>query len=487
MAERVATLSDLCAGFGVCLRDAKVADLVTDSRAASPNSLFVAVAGHAQRGADFVADALARGACAILADQELDVPEHIGLAVVDDVRAALGVIAMRFFGTDKLDQRVLAVTGTNGKTSTVRLLVQVLSGLGQAAASVGTMGFQLPNSCSPTRNTTPDVVEIHRFLASASEQNVGWVALEASSHGLVQNRLGGLRITTAAITNITQDHLDYHGTMADYIAAKAKILALPGLRTVVLDLDDPEVLALRNGVPADVQVVGFTLGNAAGADVSVVADYYAEGTRATVRLEGRDYHLELPLVGEFYLRNTLTALLILWSEGLNFEDLIAAARGLRGVEGRLERVASGSDIAVFVDYAHTPDAIARVLQVVRPTVENDLWVVFGCGGDRDISKRSLMGEAAAAGADWVVLTSDNPRSEVPAKILDHIQAGCPNARLVIEDREAAIKAAIAMALPGDTLVIAGKGHETEQIIGDVAYPFSDVEVARSALALRKCA
>jgi UDP-N-acetylmuramyl-tripeptide synthetase len=178
---------------------------------------------------------------------------------------------------------------------------------------------------------------------------------------------------------------------------------------------------------------------------------------------------------------------VLLSEGLSFESLIAAAGCLRGVEGRLERVGSDGDVVVYVDYAHTPDAIARVLQVVRPTVKNDLWVVFGCGGDRDTSKRSLMGQAAAAGADWVVLTSDNPRSEAPSKILEAIKAGCPNPRLVIEDRAAAIKAAIAMALPGDTLVIAGKGHETEQIIGDVAYPFSDREVAKAALALRECA
>jgi UDP-N-acetylmuramyl-tripeptide synthetase len=487
MAERLLMLSKLCAGLGSCLRDAKVTDIVTDSRSAGPGSLFVAVPGYTHNGTDFVSDAVARGASAILAGQELHVPEHVGLAVVGDVRAVLGVIAKRFFGTDELGQRTLAVTGTNGKTSTVRLLAQLLKTLDQAAATVGTLGFQLPTSCSPTRNTTPDVVETHRFLASAAAQNVRWVALEASSHGLAQHRLAGLSITTAAVTNITQDHLDYHGTMVEYIAAKAKILELPELRTVVLDLDDPEVRALRDRVSPDLQVIGFTLGHVAGADVAVVADYHAEGTRATVRLKGCDYRLELPLVGEFYLRNTLTALLMLWSEGLSFDELVAAAGRLQGVAGRLERVGAESDIAVFVDYAHTPDAITRVLQVVRPTVQNDLWVVFGCGGDRDTSKRSLMGKAAATGADWVVLTSDNPRSEDPSKILGDIQTGCPNARLVIEDREVAIKAAIASALPGDTLVIAGKGHETEQIIGDIAYPFSDVDVAQAALALRKCA
>jgi UDP-N-acetylmuramyl-tripeptide synthetase len=487
MAKRAFTLSQLCADLGRCLGDAQVNDIVTDSRAVSPGCLFVAVPGHQRNGAQFVQDALTRGASAVIANEELELPDHIGLVVVDDVRAALGVIATRFFETDKHDLRTLTVTGTNGKTSTVQLLAQLLTALNQSAATVGTLGFTMPDSYRPTSNTTPDVVEIHRFLAQAADQQVGWAALEASSHGLAQNRLAGLPITTAAVTNITQDHLDYHGTMGEYIAAKAKILELPELRTVVLDLDDPEVRALRDQVSPDLQVIGFTLGHVAGADVAVVADYHAEGTRATVRLKGCDYRLELPLVGEFYLRNTLTALLMLWSEGLSFDELVAAAGRLQGVAGRLERVGAESDIAVFVDYAHTPDAITRVLQVVRPTVQNDLWVVFGCGGDRDTSKRSLMGKAAAKGADWVVLTSDNPRSEDPSKILGDIQTGCPNARLVIEDREVAIKAAIASALPGDTLVIAGKGHETEQIIGDIAYPFSDVDVAQAALALRKCA
>ena len=487
MVERVANLSDLCAGLGLCLRDAQVSDIVTDSRAVMSGSLFVAVPGYSLKGSHFVDDAVARGASAVVADEELDLPEHLGLVVVTDVRAVLGLIASRFFGTDQHQLRTLAVTGTNGKTSTVQLLAQLLDALGELAATVGTLGFQRPGFLKSTSNTTPDVVEIHRFLASAALQQVRWCALEASSHGLVQNRLAGLSITTAAITNITQDHLDYHGTMAEYIAAKAKILTLPGLRSVVLDMDNPEVRALYHQVPANVQVVTFSLGDVGNVDVAVTAKYHAEGTRAIVRLKGHEYRLELPLIGEFYLRNTLTALLMLWAEGLRFDDLLKAVEKLQGVAGRLERVGLDSDVAVYVDYAHTPDAITRVLQVVRPTVNNDLWVVFGCGGDRDTSKRPLMGQAAAAGADWVVLTSDNPRSEDPESILHDIQVGCPNARLVIQDRATAIRAAIAAASPGDTLVIAGKGHETEQIIGDVALPFSDVDVAEAALALRKCA
>ncbi len=487
MAERLFSLSELCGDLGHCLRDAQVTDIVTDSRAVLPGSLFVAVPGHARKGAHFVADALARGASAILADEPLESPEHIGLVVVSDVRAALGIVAMRFFGTDKHELRTIAVTGTNGKTSTVRLIAQLLEALDQAAATVGTLGFQLPDSLRTTKNTTPDVVETHRFLASAIAHKVRWAALEASSHGLVQNRLAGLNVTTAAITNITQDHLDYHGTMEEYVAAKAKILNLPGLCNVVLDLDNPAVRALRKQVPLNVQVLGFSLDGATEADVQVSALYHAMGTEATLRLRGREYQLELPLVGEFYLRNTLSALLMLWAEGLPFEDLVAAAERLQGVVGRLQRVEQDSDVAVYVDYAHTPDAITRVLQVLRPTVKNDLWVVFGCGGDRDKAKRPLMGQAAIAGADWVVLTSDNPRSEAASEILKDIQAGCSKARLVIEDRAVAIETAILMALPGDTLVIAGKGHEIEQIIGDVAYPFSDVDVAQAALAMRKCA
>lgn len=487
MVKPTLLLSELCRDLGRCLRDAEVVDLVTDSRAASLGCLFVAVPGHKQHGSAFIQDAIDRGASAVLTQHDIDLPDRIGLVIVDDVRAVLGIIAARLFATARHDQHLLAVTGTNGKTSTVQLIAQLLTHLNCKAGTVGTLGFQLPSGERPTRNTTPDVVEIHRYLADAASEAVSWVALEASSHGLAQQRLAGLQIGTAAITNITQDHLDYHGSMADYIAAKAQIIELPSLNTLVMDLDDPEVRRLRAGVPAHIRVLGFSLVHGRDADVVVKPRYHALGTEARLQLDEQDLVLQLPLVGEFYLRNTLTALLMLWAEGFALEDLIRAASRLEGVPGRLERVEPESDVAVYVDYAHTPDAIARVLQVLRPTVANDLWVVFGCGGDRDASKRPLMGQAALSGADWVVLTSDNPRSEDPVQILNDIQKGCPNPRLVLADRAKAIEMAIVTAAAGDTLVIAGKGHETEQVIGDVAYPFSDVATAKAALSLRKCA
>jgi UDP-N-acetylmuramoyl-L-alanyl-D-glutamate--2,6-diaminopimelate ligase len=434
-----------------------------------------------------VQDALTRGAKGIIAEENLSLPDTVGLVLVDDVRAILGLVAARFFGTFEHNMALLVVTGTNGKTSTVQLIRQLLQALDQRVATVGTLGFQLPESMSVTQNTTPDVVEIHRFLASAAAQQVAWAALEASSHGLVQNRLAGLTVGVAAMTNITQDHLDYHGTMAEYIAAKARILHLSGVHTVVMDLDDAQVRELRSQVPANVRVLGLSLDAVAEADVLVTAEYHAWGTDARMRFEGREVPLRLPLVGEFYLRNTLTAIVMLWAEGFDLAALVRAAGHLKGVPGRLESVAIDSDLAVYVDYAHTPDAITRVLKVLRPTVANDLWVVFGCGGDRDRSKRPLMGRAACEGADWVVLTSDNPRSEDSLSILADIQAGCPNPRFVMQDRAEAIQAAIAAAAPGDTVVIAGKGHETEQLIGQIAYPFSDVAVAQAALAVRKCA
>ena len=487
MADRQMSLSNLLQGIAQPLRDAFVQGIALDSRQVKPGFAFVALSGHEAHGLDYLEDALARGASAVLCDRAVELPYHLGFARVDTLAEELGEIAARFYTAGADRARVMAVTGTNGKTSTVNLIAQLLDRLGQVGASVGTLGFQIANDTVKSNNTTPDIFALHAFMAEAQAQGAHHVAIEASSHGLAQGRMAGLNIRTVAITNITQDHLDYHKSMAAYIEAKAKILDFDVLESVVIDCDDPNARALTAKVSSSLRLTTFSFDAAAEVDVVVVPSYGPTGTRASLFLNGTEVRLETPLVGEFYLRNLITAVLMLVAEGFDLHDLLRASATLAGVPGRLQRVEATGDIQVFVDYAHTPDALSRVLGVLRPAVQNHLWVVFGCGGDRDRSKRALMGDAAAASADKVVLTSDNPRSECPEKILADIsQSQCrPVAQIV--DRKEAIEFAIDAAQPGDIVVLAGKGHETEQVLNDKVIPFSDYQVAFEALNKRACA
>ena len=487
MADLQMSLSDLLQGIAYPVRDARIRGLALDSRQVKPGFAFVALTGHQAHGLEYLEDALNRGASAVLCDRDVQLAPHLGCARVEYLSENLVQLAGRFYGASGDRARVLAVTGTNGKTSTVNLIAQLLERLGRVGASVGTLGFQISEVSHESNNTTPDIFALHAFMVEAQAKGAQHVAIEASSHGLAQGRMSGLNIRVAAITNITQDHLDYHKSMTAYIDAKAKILDFDSLESVVVDCDDPNARALISRVPSAVRLTTFSFDTVAEVDVVVVPSYGATGTRASLFLNGKEMRLETPLVGEFYLRNLITAILMLVAEGFDLQDLLQAAATLVGVPGRLQRVEVTADIQVFVDYAHTPDALSRVLSVLRSAVQNQLWVVFGCGGDRDRSKRPLMGDAAAAGAENVVLTSDNPRSECPLKILDDIaQSRCrPLAQIV--DRKEAIDYAIGSAKPGDIVVLAGKGHETEQILKDKVIPFSDYQVAYGALEKRACA
>ncbi len=487
MADRQMSLSDLLQGIARPVRDASIEGISLDSRQIKPGFAFVALSGHEAHGLDYLEDALARGASAVLCDRAVELPSHLGFARVATLAEELGKIASRFYAASGDRARVMAVTGTNGKTSTVNLIAQLLDRLGHVGASVGTLGFQIADAVVKSNNTTPDIFALHAFMAEAQGKGAQRIAIEASSHGLVQGRMAGLNIRAAAITNITQDHLDYHKSMAAYIEAKAKILDFDTLESVVIDCDDPNARAITAKVSSSVRLATFSFDASAEVDVVVVPSYGPSGTRASLFLNGKEVRLETPLVGEFYLRNLVTAVLMLVAEGFDLHELLRASTTLVGVPGRLQRVEAAGDIQVFVDYAHTPDALSRVLRVLRPTVKNHLWVVFGCGGDRDRSKRPLMGNAAAVNADMVVLTSDNPRSECPEKILADIsQSQCrPVAEIV--DRQEAIEFAIKGAEPGDVVVLAGKGHETEQVLNDKVIPFSDYQVAFDALSKRACA
>ncbi|KZD07016.1 UDP-N-acetylmuramoyl-L-alanyl-D-glutamate--2,6-diaminopimelate ligase [Oceanibaculum pacificum] len=462
------------------LADIDIEGLTADSRQVRPGYLFAALPGSRADGRSFIADAIGRGARAVLAPAGIALDSPVPVIADSNPRRRLARMAARFYGQQPA--HVAAVTGTNGKTSVVDFTRQIWSHLGLKAASVGTLGVIAPDLPSTKGLTTPDPVELHRVLASLAGSGVGFLSMEASSHGLDQYRLDGVRVTAAAFTNLARDHLDYHPDMDAYFQAKTRLfdrVMLPG-GTAVLNADIPQFAALsRVCARRDHKIVSY--GRAAGADLRLVDRLpRSDGQRLGLILNGKAREIELPLAGGFQAMNALAALGLVLASGIALNDALPALESLTGVAGRLERIASlpgGS--AIYVDYAHKPGALETVLTEIRPFVERRLWVVFGCGGDRDRGKRPMMGEIAARLAEMVIVTDDNPRSEDPAAIRAEVMQGCPEAT-EIGDREEAIRAAIAGLEPGDVLVIAGKGHEQGQEIKGETRPFDDAAVARAA-------
>jgi UDP-N-acetylmuramoyl-L-alanyl-D-glutamate--2,6-diaminopimelate ligase len=458
-----------------------VTGLTADSRAVRPGDLFAALPGTRADGRRFIADAVARGAAAVLAPEGTTWPPGVPprpLITDVDARRRLALMAAAFHAVQPAT--IAAVTGTNGKTSTVDFLRQIWAGLhGGRAASLGTLGVIAPGVAPGAGLTTPDPVALHATLAELARGGIAHAAMEASSHGLEQRRLDGVRLAAAGFTTFTRDHLDYHGTMAAYLDAKLRLFdtLLPeGTTAIAHTALPPEALAALGEIAARRRLRLLTAGPG-GTFIDVArAEPRAEGTAVTLRHDGRTRALDLPLVG-FQAGNAVTAAALAIGTGARAEEVFAILPRLAGVRGRVERVAIlPNGAAVYVDYAHTPDAIATVLRALRPHAAGRLAIVFGAGGDRDPGKRAPMGEAAAA-ADRVIVTDDNPRSEDPATIRASVLAGCPRAE-EIGDRRAAIAAAIAGLGPGDIAVIAGKGHEQGQIVGDRVIPFDDATVAR---------
>ena len=460
--------------------------LASDSRDVRPGFLFAALPGTHADGASFVEDAVARGAVAVLGRPGLKAKvEALGVRFVcdDNPRRALSHQAAQFF---KLQPKIIAaVTGTKGKSSVVAFVREIWTTLGKPAASLGTVGLVAPSGETALRHTTPDPIEIHRLLAKLKQDGVDRLALEASSHGLDQFRLDGVEIAAAAFTNITRDHMDYHGDFAHYLAAKLRLfdeLVRPG-GVAVINTD----AAHAEHFLAAAKVRGLkvlTVGEA-GETIRLLSRS-GRGDSQTLNLvhDGRRFDVELPLLGDFQASNALVAAALVIGLGEEPANVFAALAHLKGAPGRLQRVAwAANGASIYVDYAHTPDSLEKVLTAVRPHVSGKLHVVFGCGGDRDKGKRPLMGEAAARFADRVIITDDNPRSEDAAAIRREARSGAPDAR-EIADRGEAISAAIASLEKGDILVIAGKGHETGQIVGTEVKPFSDThEAIRCALSL----
>jgi UDP-N-acetylmuramoyl-L-alanyl-D-glutamate--2,6-diaminopimelate ligase len=462
----------------------EIAGVSADSRAVRPGDLFVAVAGAKTDGLNFVPQALAAGAAAIMAQRTPPTPLPAGVAFikVDDARRALALAAAKFFS--RQPRVIAAVTGTSGKTSVAAFVRQFWTALGHAAASIGTVGLVSPKGEVHGSLTTPDPVALHRSLDQLAGEGVTHLAIEASSHGLDQRRLDGVRVAAGGFTNLSRDHLDYHPTLEAYFAAKLRLftdLIEPGGAAVIsADHEEAEIVATA-ARRRDLRLV--TVGTR-GKGIRLVENRI-EGFAQALALEyaGREYRVRLPLPGEFQVDNALVAAGLVIATGTEPSAAFAALGHLKGAKGRLELVGERNGAPIFVDYAHKPDALAKVLQALRPYASRRLIVVFGCGGDRDQGKRPMMGAIAAKLADRVVVTDDNPRSENPAAIRAAILEAAPGA-LEIGDRREAISRSIEDLRQGDVLLIAGKGHETGQIIGKQVLPFSDHEAVAAALAGR---
>ncbi|HYM01715.1 MAG TPA: UDP-N-acetylmuramoyl-L-alanyl-D-glutamate--2,6-diaminopimelate ligase [Stellaceae bacterium] len=462
--------------------------ITSDSRNVRPGFLFAALAGSRADGGHFVDDAVARGAVAVLTDDparfaaltQRTPPVHILFDA--NPRRRLARMAARFYAPQP--ETLVAVTGTNGKTSVTAFTRQIWQRLGHRAASLGTIGIVGPNFEQPGALTTPDPVTLHRELSILARSNIDHVALEASSHGLDQFRLDGLELSAAAFTNLTRDHLDYHRDMEAYFTAKTRLFTelLPPDGTAVLNIDSPEGERLAALCRQRGQHI-LTFGAAAHADLRLVSARPLDaGQRLSLTVLGEARDIVLPLIGAFQASNALAALGLAIATGAPADRAVDALTLLTGAPGRLEHVATHSNGApVIVDYAHTPDALETVLRALRAHCRGRLVTVFGCGGDRDAGKRPQMGAIADRLADVVIVTDDNPRSEDPALIRRAILAACPKAE-EIADRRAAIERGVALLAPGDLLLIAGKGHERGQIVGAVTHPFDDAVVAREAVA-----
>lgn len=485
----------------------RVVGVKDDSRAVAPGDVFVALAGSATDGVRFVDEALAKGAAAIVAEPREDVGERarragVAFVAVANARAALGHMLARHHGAAERLQ-LLAVTGTNGKTTTTYIVEAMLKAAGRQPGVLGTVEYRFAGVSEPAPLTTPGAALLHSYLSRMVQAGCSDVVMEASSHAIHQDRLAGCRFQVAALTNVTQDHLDYHGTMAAYFDAKARLfselLANDGVGAVFIDRDDGRQMAPR--IRGRVLKLATRLEAAGQADIAVEAHHMdGKGVAATVRTPSGPLELRARLVGEFNLANLIVATGMAYAAGASLAAIAHGVEQLAGVPGRLEVVDNPDGVLCVVDYAHTPDALERALEVLRPLTAARLITVFGCGGDRDPTKRPIMGNIAARQADVAIVTSDNPRTEDPARIIDMILEGVASSpapqRSALEiiaggsgyvveaDRRAAIDLAVRAARAGDVVLIAGKGHEDYQIIGTQKLHFDDRQEARGAFARR---
>ncbi|MCA0753824.1 UDP-N-acetylmuramoyl-L-alanyl-D-glutamate--2,6-diaminopimelate ligase [Paenibacillus sp. N4] len=462
-----------------------------DSRKIVPGSLFICLKGRTVDSHDFAPQAVAGGAAALIVERELalGVPQ----LVVRDSRLAMAVIANHYYRYPSQTLRLIGVTGTNGKTTTTYLIEQILNACGLSSGVIGTIELRYSGRSFPMSGTTPQTLQLQQYLSRMLEAGTQYCAMEVSSHALEQGRVKGCRFRTAVFTNLTQDHLDYHETMNRYAAAKGLFFSRLGnvyaakeqdRSYAVLNADDPLSAAYSELTASEVVTYGID----SDADVRATnIRITAQGTSFHVSTFRGEADVTLQMAGKFNVYNALAAITAVLLEGVELNAITAGLSAIPGVPGRVEAVNAGQSFAVIVDYAHTPDGLENVLRAVQQFAGKRIISVFGCGGDRDRTKRPLMGQIAAKYSDYSIVTSDNPRTEPPARILKDIEAGLIHQRIdsskyeLIEDRRAAIQKAVEMASPGDVVLIAGKGHETYQEINGVKHPFDDRIAAKEAI------
>ncbi len=482
-------LRELLAGFAEVHFDADVQGLVLDSRALRPGQAFIALPGAHQHGLNYAEQVLAQGASAILYDplQAPAVPErHAPFLAVADLNAKLGAIVARFYGEPSRQLAVIGITGTNGKTSCSQFLGQMLPHCGV----IGTLGWGRWGALELTGYTTPDALTTQTMLAEFVKQELQTVAMEVSSHGLAEGRVNAVKFKGVVLTNISRDHLDFHGTMEAYIATKLSLFVKTDTEFAVLNIEDVLYPRFLQVIPANVDIWSYS---AKGINNRAIRTVWAEqvhtgieGLKFDLCYLDQRFEVQVPFYGAFNIENLLAVATVLLALGFELATIARQLRQLAPVCGRMQRLGDSRSALIFVDYAHTPDALQKVLQSAREHCQQKLWVVFGCGGDRDRGKRAQMGQVAEQYADIVVLTNDNPRTENPQSILQEIVSGCqqPEQLKVIEDRAQAIEFALAQLSPNDCLVIAGKGHEDYQEMGDQKLPFKDATVVEHWLAQR---
>jgi UDP-N-acetylmuramoyl-L-alanyl-D-glutamate--2,6-diaminopimelate ligase len=462
--------------------DPDITGLAYDSRRVQPGDLFFALPGMHTDGARYLSDALAAGATAVIAGHNPNIP--VPYYQTADVRATMGLIAAEFFGHPSSAMRVAGITGTNGKTTTTFLLRHLMHASRKMCGLIGTILYDLGNTETPASRTTPESIDLQGFFANMVKAGCSTCAMEVSSHALVQKRTSGTRFRTAVFTNLTQDHLDYHGSMEEYFEAKALLFeatAASGDGRGVINSDDRFGTRLIERYQKKMSLATFGLGVRSDFRASNI-HIHPRGTEFRLEARGKEYLVRTPLIGNFNVLNTLAAIATAASLGAGIRDSVQAMANAPQIPGRLQRVAVQKNYQVFVDYAHTDDALANVLKTLRELRPSRLICVFGCGGDRDRAKRPKMGSVAGSLSDLAIVTTDNPRSEDPDQIIQEILAGMNGSNpTVIPDRAEAIQSAIGFAREGDVILIAGKGHENYQEIQQERHPFDDVRCAAAAM------
>jgi len=479
-------LSELLDMPGALSSDVLVRGVQIDSRRVQPGDLFLAVPGERHDGRQFIEQAVANGAVAVVAEPPVSgYVDGLSVPLLEqpELQQDIGVIAGKLYAEPSHALHMVGVTGTNGKTTTSWLAAQLARAMGKSCGVIGTLGATLGDEIGEAANTTPDAVSLQRKLSDWRDEGVSCVCMEVSSHALVQGRVNGVDFETAVFTNLSRDHLDYHGSMAAYGRAKMQLFVTEGLAHAIVNLDDNYSAELLSMIGDDTRVLTYSATGTRPADVVVTdAKFHAAGVTAQLQSPWGAGEFSSPLAGDFNLANLAAAISAVALMTDDFPALLQAVNKLHAVPGRMQLVPNNLDIQLIVDYAHTPDALEQALQALKPHISGRMITVFGCGGDRDSGKRSIMGRVATELSDLSIVTSDNPRGEDPLSIMNDIEVGCSGNYILVVDRAEAIAIALREASAGDCVLVAGKGHEDYQIINGQRLHFSDEEQVRSALA-----